>query len=178
MDRALSLFRIFDIAFFAPGAVIFAAVYQVGWFSWKGGDSLTTSTAGSILALLLGLGLVYMIGLVTHGIQRMTLHKWVGKPSEEDRAKDSWFLKLKPERVEELRLYFWYLRATCLNLVVALLIAAVIFFWSSPLKPSGLWVAVIVLVVSEIALLSLGRDFNRAMVAGTAQGQLEGDASP
>ena len=138
MNRTLSFFRVFDLAFFAPGGLFLAGLWVLGLFPpthvMAQSQSLTDAT-GLIFAIVT-LGLIYVSGLVIHGIQRvlsapiwrlLQMHGWVeqspahGVSSVDDAI---WYQRLSFERREDLSLYFWYLRATCWNLAVTILALA------------------------------------------------------
>jgi hypothetical protein len=155
MDKAATFFRVFDVAFFAPGVVLFAALLRAGYIP----DTvlkINLSTIEGILIIVQAVAGVYILGLICHAIQRIikTLCKLL--PASD---KSSWYTRLTSNSSYELVTYFWYLRATCWNLAIALAIA-LFFEFCGPLKKA--WV-VILLLVGVILLTFLGFDFHKAL---------------
>lgn len=164
MDKVTSLFRVFDVAFFAPGAVLFYACHKAKFFTFTS-DSVELSKASGLEAVAIGLALIYTCGLICHATQRAVLRglKKIGKNTsaavEEKNSGAAWYSHLVPERRQDLATYFWYMRATSWNLAVALPLGMAALEYDSP-KASH----VVVTLVMSLLLIFLGMDFNRAMV--------------
>ena len=158
MDKAATLFRVFDIAFFVPGAVVFVALYKANYLSEISFNAELNKSGGAILVVVAVAG-VYALGLICHALQRgieWIYRKFQEKPSP---GKKSWFQEKCDDRSYELATYFWYVRATCRNLSVALLLSLIAVDRNSP---NGKWAALI-LILSALALFFLGFDFDKAL---------------
>src|SRR5262245_22986754 len=120
MDKTATFFRVFDIAFFAPGAVLFAALLRAQYIP-KAAVSQELKTIRDILQIVLLVAGVYVLGLICHAVQRGIKTIWRLLSNNSTAA--SWYTRLQSDHVYELATYFWYMRATCWNLAVALLAA-------------------------------------------------------
>jgi hypothetical protein len=74
----------------------------------------------------------------------------------------SWFERLSSEERHELSKYFWYMRATCFNLSVALVLAGLLTFYHS-------WGWLIASIVAVPVLVFLGLEYGRSMKIAVAQ---------
>lgn len=125
MESALSLFRVFDVAFFAPGGVLFFALLSCDLIAPGQFDT----SLGSVGKIGLTVVLIYVLGVVCHASHRALagLFKRCGfkdaARSEADHG--PWYSGLARKRREDLAMYFWYMRATAWNLAVATAISGV-----------------------------------------------------
>jgi hypothetical protein len=171
MKNALSLFRIFDIGFFLPGAVVLVAL----WYSWRISGAgqppefHPLSTSIGLIQALLALGTIYVLGLLIHAIQRVLFPLFFGSLEPQPKSKP-WYCNLAEEQREDLVLYFWYLRATCWNLAVAIPVSCLLVVagcvqktWQYTFCALG----TLSVPVSMYLLFFLGRDFWGAFEAGT-----------
>jgi len=174
-----SFFRLFDIAFFAPGTLLFLALYvaEVLPRNPPSGEKLTTSE--SIVSLLVAMALIYLLGLLTHGVQSRIVwplgRRWKkegpkegaegqGAPGEREPA---WFQRLSAEPRENLSLYFWYMRATCRNLAVALPAAALLLFAGDSPGRSTKALLLGIAVLGAVLLVQLSREYDDALERST-----------
>jgi len=169
-DKALSFFRLFDLAFFVPGAVVFAA-FVYGYVCSASSDvfSFDLTELFGIGAILGSLGAIYLIGMFLHGLQRLLYgRKSIGRLFAGARASagaNPWYWHLERGRREELVLYFWYLRATCWNTALAVLAAPVaVALGAGSLHAVPFWLLPAVLTAC-LLLLYMGWDFERALRA-------------
>ena len=157
MDNAKSLFRVFDLAFFAPGGVLLVAAWQAGLIT---SDTIRTDgTDGyqTVIAVLAGLLGAFVAGALCHAVARgiNEFFRWRNGAT----AKASWYrADLKHEQQYELAHYFWYMRATFANLAVALPAAAILYGCGTG-RWGWLWLAAA--VAAAFVLLSL--EFNRSL---------------
>ncbi|MEO1018704.1 MAG: hypothetical protein AAFY56_13585 [Pseudomonadota bacterium] len=165
MDKALSFFRLFDLAFFAPGALLVGVLFMKGWFQ----DLLVSSNLAVVLFGIIGV--IYVTGLAIHSAQRVLhqwlLHQWLlhqrlgTKPSAEQGTVPSWYQKLPLDPRLEMAFYFWYMRTTCWNVALSLVIVLVFLI---PNPPS---ISKVLLFLSAGVAAALiyrqGWDFDRAM---------------
>ena len=130
MEAATSLFRVFDIAFFLPGAVLFLDLWLLGLIR----DCQDRSLRGNVVDALGALVLVYALGLLAHGCARgvRELNQEIRNKNEPTRAgadttkatgkerwqNPAWYRALDATGRDRLLCYFWYLRGVCWNLAV------------------------------------------------------------
>ncbi|MEM9558082.1 MAG: hypothetical protein AAGC60_27745 [Acidobacteriota bacterium] len=159
-QRSLVFFKIFDLAFFAPGSVVGVTAAVIWWpelNSFLADDNL--GVAGGILLSLAVLVVVYVAGLVIFSLAWWLFRRHrqskslCQKPHEVSPYGDrDWLatpLLFDREVRTELILYFWYLRATCLSVSVALALAGIgLVFADCALSCSDLW------FVGGVALLA------------------------
>lgn len=163
-EKALSFFRFFDLAFFLPGAMLAGALaWKLGLLSRFRG-SPPGGALGSLVAVLAGLMSIYFLGLVIHAVQRL-LNEGPGLSRLKCRdlptaGTSPWFTHLDDGRSQDLVLYFWYLRATCWNTAVAVVIASVVCAVVPGPQPRG-WFWAVPPIVAPL-LIYLGWDFERA----------------
>ncbi len=176
MDKALSFFRVFDLAFFAPGVVVALALWHCDWlpaeFVVAARQGITTGTG--LMAVLAGVAMTFILGLLCHAILRLVgcvvdkccpnllgplkLKKSSdASQSAPESASKRWYFSLPETARTDLALYFWYLRSTCWNLAAAIPIA-IGFIWSE--LPD--W-RVFVAAVFVASLVYQGRDYDKAM---------------
>lgn len=111
MEKSLSFFRVFDIAFFAPGILLFAAIWYRFFREFPFAD-IGDSTPRAIAVMTVSLAFIYLLGLLCHALQRAIRAIWE-LLSRRDSAmtatpvtKKSWFEALDRTPREELALYF------------------------------------------------------------------------
>lgn len=164
MDKASLFFRVFDIAFFAPGTVLFLALRQARWLP-DGGLDKPLGTAGGTLAVLFAIATIYGLGLICHGVQRWIepyLQRLFG--TAPTGPTKSWYETqnaVSPR--QELAFYFWYLRATCWNLSVALLLTLCILAFPLEQPPAPGLLRVVGTLAGIVVLARLGHDFQSAL---------------
>lgn len=75
MEKGLSFFGVFDLAFFAPGAVVFWALLRVGSISAgsMGMPGMPDSTIKSVMTGAAMLLAVYLLGLLLHATQSVVV---------------------------------------------------------------------------------------------------------
>ena len=169
IDRTLTFFRVFDLAFFAPG-VLLAGTCLFLSRQFLVDLNVSLSQSGGILLVLGGIGAIYSAGLMTHSItwaalriarRLLRLVRGIWPKAEHDTEPDwpPWPLLFEDSLRDELILYFWYLRATCWNLASAVVLSTFLV-----LRIHGIMFEIIVgaLGVSTI-LVAQGSDFNRAV---------------
>jgi len=171
MKNALSLFRIFDIGFFLPGAVVLAALYHAWGVSGIGQlpDFLPLSTSGGLIQALLTLGAIYVLGLLIHATQRVLFPLIFPRLKPQPKSQP-WYCNLAEEQREDLVLYFWYLRATCWNLAVAIPISCLLIgagYLQKTWQYTFCALGILSVPISFYLLFFLGRDFWGAFEAGT-----------
>ena len=120
MGNATVFFRIFDIAFFAPGLVVLVPLWR--WWDLDLGRGAEPNVLDAAVGAALWFLVAYGVGLVVQAMSRYVL-AFVGKQQPDPNDAPIWLVALSPEKREELLLYFWYMRATCLNLAIATPIA-------------------------------------------------------
>lgn len=146
MTGPFGFFRVFDVSFFIPGAIVLiSTLFRLGLLQDMAGDS--TSTISAITLGITFLISAFVIGLAIHGLGRMviTICRWdcsvrfrrwcsgVGvwfRCCLASKKRSRWFTSLDGQSAE-LAIYFWYIRTTCVNTSVGLAIAFFILFWGS-----------------------------------------------
>jgi hypothetical protein len=152
MDKPLSFFRVFDIAFFAPGMLLFGALWHAGYLPVNG-FAQGQDTVHGVLSAAYAIVLIYLLGLICHGIQRGVLWLFRSRKGSKD---PSWYANLQANNPRhEFAIYFWYMRATCWNIAVALIPCAFLFRQ----YPLGVLVDGIIVLI----LIALGCDFDKGM---------------
>ena len=157
MDNSLSFFRVFDLAFFAPGMLLFGAIWYSGCFPI---DALSShdDTVHGILTGAFAIVFIYVLGLICHGIQR-AVHCLIGIKNI---GSTPWYTNLKKDNPRhELSMYFWYMRSTCWNLVVAIVLAVIISYYQNIPVISLSVIAISVFVI--VVLVFLGYEFDKSM---------------
>jgi uncharacterized Tic20 family protein len=146
-----SFFRVFDLAFFVPGVVLVGVGIQTEAFSAFNLDLELDKLAGIIRGVGL-LGLAYLLGLLVHSITDLIGRGWKGirpwlnkipllawqwkKPTH-----PPWYAQLDEPRRHDIATYFWYMKAVCANLSVALLgVIAIVTFATIG---TGTWVGIL-----------------------------------
>ncbi|MEZ4469919.1 MAG: hypothetical protein R3F60_03750 [bacterium] len=160
MGNATVFFRVFDIAFFAPGLVILVPLWR--WWDLDLGRGGSASVLDAAVGAALWFRVAYGVGMVVQGLSRIVL-AFTGKALPDPDDAPIWLSVLTLAKREELLLYFWYMRATCLNVAIATPIAV------------GLWLAVryeaafgqeglgaLGALGSAFVLWNLGRSFERS----------------
>ena len=174
MEKSLSFFRIFDLAFFLPGFLLL----------WPGRIALTLAAlqpaeaklspeVDEVLRIASLLATSYILGMLTHALVRWPGRlvvalgqwllstkglRWLARFADWDprTLRASWLQKADSEQRRDLRGYFWYTKAACHNTGLALLFVAII---RSDLGIS----ARLGLGASSIVLMMLSLDFDNAL---------------
>lgn len=172
MDKALTFFRVFDLAFFAPGTILLV----VGWYLWAPESVRPTqpSAVENLITFLAFIAAAFFIGLVIHAVvwtvfKPILVNERSGSPDEDQNGAESAGWIPFPNHFDgntriDLILYFWYLRATCWNGAFALGISALLVLCSSKLDP--LWVRCatsLALIFSGVMLCLLGSNYHRTL---------------
>jgi|GEM_PF-2216841 len=181
MDKLTSLFRVFDVAFFAPGTVILLALWRKGHLSSV--DFKTSlSTVEGLMSSVILVTLAYVIGLLCHGLQRIIykITRWlvsmVPKTRPESRPRNSWYRQLQTTSRAELAHYFWYMRSTCWNLALAAIVSAYLVGHSST-NSSGQNPKLLIPVAVLVAVLVFsGIEFDGAMRRAATKVETENPA--
>jgi hypothetical protein len=176
MNKSPTLFRVFDLAFFVPGVLLLSGF----WYLKILPAALATALDASDWVISLGVGLatVYVCGLFTHGVQRVSRKiKSKCRPDPKSPAR-SWFQELSESSREELALYFWYTRATCLNLFVVTVLLFIAGLWELVFVQSPIAGNVVLLCgVTGPVFGFLGFcDFEKSMRRAVLQDDTEQDA--
>ncbi len=146
MEKLASLFKVFDVAFLAPGFIILLVLWRVEKLSGMGLSNLSSLGEGIAIIGTMVAG-AYLIGLVCHSIQRVGYKLWgrsakrwvihrlwspdqppVNGNDDESSNQGSWFRCLSTAHRFELAQYFWYMRAVCWNVSVAIIIGNLIVY--------------------------------------------------
>lgn len=167
MGNASTFFRVFDLAFFAPGLVVLVPLWR--WWDLELGRANSTNVLDAAVGAALWFLVAYGIGLVIQGLSRVVLHRsGPAKPADDEGP--IWLSVLSPGKREDMLLYFWYMRATCFNIALATPIAVVLWLtrrWDGP------WVEYLGAAGALLAaalLWSLGRSFEVAWRRARALG--------
>ncbi len=186
MDRSLSFFRVFDLAMFLPGLILLWLLAQssaLGVIVSFAKETEVATVAG-VIELVTVIALTYGLGLLVHSLQRSSM-TWLLKKVgllERSEATSSWCTRLADGPAAELATYFWYMRATCLNLSLALLIAAVALTIGHPVigDASGPVprVAVISAVAAALLLMAQGRSYDQALHKAVGRAPVVPGAGP
>jgi hypothetical protein len=101
MEKSLSFFRVFDIAFFVPGILLFAAIWY-RFFREISIADIEDSTPRAIAMMTMSLAFIYLLGLICHGFQRAIRELLFGRDSTPV-TKKAWFDGLDRTAREERR---------------------------------------------------------------------------
>ena len=176
MEKAFSLFRVFDVAFFVPGILLFTTLTWQGWLPTT--TRPLTERQGAI-ALLASVAAIYVLGVTVHGTQRAVSEAvcWTGSRAsdlvrllgseimEADADGAGWYRHVSDAHRETLASYFWYMRATCRNLAVAIMASVSLVSWAGSLdcgESTALWVGASAIGMAAL-LLYVGADYDRAL---------------
>ncbi len=165
MDKVFSMFRVFDIAFFAPGIFLcYILTKYTGVLSFFGQTNLELKTTEGLFQLVMQFGIVFVMGLCIHGMQRIITGKFK-LPRGRAGTKQSWYLELEPGNLQELALYFWYLRATAFNLALSCLLCVPLFVVCAILE-NDLWKwlgSALTASVGIVLFYIIGKEFHFAL---------------
>ncbi|MCQ0988812.1 hypothetical protein [Jiella marina] len=133
MNNFLSFFRVFDLAFFAPGALVLWLAHSLDYLGaldpLRRAKSLTDPDG--VFALAAIVTATYAIGVVIHALRSLIWRLGGKRVSQiggsKYSKKNSWYLYLEEPQFSEIQNYFWYMRATCANISVAFVICAILF---------------------------------------------------
>lgn len=166
MDRALSFFRIFDLAFFAPGGVLFLSLLPALRLLHPSYGTVELGTTKGLLLVVLALGMIYVLGLLTHALQRLvrfTLKRCNSRQrGSEPFDLPSWYQLVSEDTREDLATYFWYMRATCWNLAAAALLSPVLLLFGEPVRLHIPLIALIGVATAGL-LVWLGFEYDRGL---------------
>lgn len=175
MQKALTFFRVFDLAFFAPGTILLiAGIYLFG-------DSSPSASSPDMFRITVAIfGFVaaaFCIGLVVHSFVWCS-KSWIeavfrraGKSETVSSPNDTlpFPMRFKGGPQEDLILYFWYLRATCWNIACSLSLILIYLIFAGENLPTQLQefqtVLMVVLAASVVVLVRQGSEFQRTVYA-------------
>lgn len=134
-EKSLTFFKVFDLAFFAPGVVIALTLAWV-FREHLGGLDVAITKASGVLAVVLAIGGIYAVGLAIFSAMWWIFRgKARAGPEEAERVGPSGWprfpLLFDGAVQDELILYFWYLRATCFGVAAAFVLSALILLGDS-----------------------------------------------
>jgi hypothetical protein len=162
MDKASSLFRVFDLAFFLPGAVLLVAAWRAGILPHGAEPGVRADVVDAVAAI----GSVYVIGLCCHALARAVAwgsyllaggaHATPGLP---------WY-RTVDENSRDIASYFWYLRSTCWNTAIALTAAAGIAAKHDS-RPFEITLVACVLLSASAVLVLLGYEYDQALASAS-----------
>jgi hypothetical protein len=136
LEKVLSFFRVFDLAFFAPGAILFWVLHTrslLGEFDPLTREDLSLGELGGAFAGIVTLVFIYLIGICVHSLRENLPHRNSAVEAKVSEALGTpWYLRIEPPARAELGSYFWYMRATCANIAVVFVIAAPIMLLPEP----------------------------------------------
>lgn len=126
-DKGLYFFKVFDLSFFAPGMVLALTGAWI-WNHHLGSLQQKFTTPGGVLALMAAIGVIYILGLVCFSLtwalyRRVKKHETEGLKVLSDTYWPPLPLLFEGQQRDELILYFWYMRATCLTLATSFCIS-------------------------------------------------------
>lgn len=115
--------------------------------------------------MTVSVALIYLFGLLCHALQRVlwgfVFRRFCSLPpppsptSPTAPTDKSWFQALDRAAREELALYFWYMRATCWNLAIAVFLSSFLVFSCFP--------GILLGLVASFALGWLGLGFHKSL---------------
>ena len=138
-------FRIFDLAFFIPGAALLASLLLL----YLPKDQLE-KLVGTVPSIELASGLsvavvtvvaTYILGMACHAVGRV-LHGWAPEPSPVNPKHVPWYQHLPDPNILDHTLYLWVLASTSLNLAAACLIVGVLDLTLPPGQTDWKWVGI------------------------------------
>lgn len=161
MNNALGFFRVFDVAFFVPGAIIVASFmqrYQV-FDKLKSTETLSINDISILVLVTIS---SFVTGLIIHGIGQfvkplLSKVNFFTNLSNSSDCIPRWYKELSTERKNELAIYFWYIRSTCINCSISLLISWLLLFFKNRnfTKLLGLSSDTVTILSIELSLFSL-----------------------
>lgn len=179
MEKNLAFFRLFDVAFFIPGALFFAALWIRGWLKWIV-PADADGPSGPVFAVVIAIIGSYMLGLFVHGVQRMVtrlVHVVLGPNNRKHITQllvgnygTAWYRNLSDDQRHELTTYFWYLRATCRNAAVALALSGFALYVND--GPLNVMRAAWLFAVAAV-LIALGMEYDSSLNVATATTTVE-----
>jgi hypothetical protein len=162
MEKVLSFFRVFDLSFFAPGAILYGVLRTHGYMGEL--DPLATEAkradVSGLVAIVSVIVLIYLLGVIVHPAREVLgcipgIWEWASSTPADSGS--SWYQGLEREAKNEISTYFWYMRATCFNLCITGLLVA-IFFWVQQNAKLGF-----AALISAVLLYWLGTRYDRAL---------------
>ncbi len=159
-EKTLSFFRVFDLAFFAPGTVLFLTFWNLGLLPLEIKSNL--ATAEGAIAVISSVAAIYVIGLSVHALVWVVFLPLL-RFRKNELLEPDWIpfpMKFRDYATQnEIILYFWYLRSTCWNLGVS--IALSLLLWLVVRLGISLECLMVVCgIVSSGLLIYLGRDYD------------------
>lgn len=141
------------------------------WFGWQDDHKIPLhdylkwkdDAVQGVFIGVFAIALIYLLGLICHGIQRIVLWLiWFVYGKRNSPEPTAWFANLKKDNPRyELIMYFWYMRSTCWNLVVSIVLAAIICY------PQHYKLA---LCLSELVII---RSFSKIFVVLSRRGSIK-----
>lgn len=177
MGNATVFFRVFDIAFFAPGLVVLVPLWRWWDLDLGRGGPTNQNVLDAAVGAALWFLVAYGVGLVIQALSRVVL-RFTGKMLPQEGDDPIWLSSLSPAKREELLLYFWYMRATCLNIAIATPIAIALWLvkrWDAPWEE---YLGALGALVSALLLWRLGRSFEESWRRARALGPPPPEAPP
>lgn len=183
--KVLSFFRVFDLAFFAPGALLLVTIvwpYKERIMEQEKLVNMVTSLGGALVVGGFAVAVAFSLGLFVGAIARVLplvdvgrvayrrIHRWHSNYGERHELKHpefkgAWFQKLQPGPRIDLALYFWYMRSTCANLAIAIFIEPLLllYIYDCPC-PLRRWApGIAVCIVAAILLMIQAGEYDDAM---------------
>lgn len=156
----MAFFRVFDLAFFAPGGLLVCALAMSGWLPAR----VTDGTSSQVFAVIGAIVSTYVLGVWCHGVQSsiMKVVKIERRHVAAETTSQPWYSELEKPALDELAHYFWYLRATCRNLAVASLLAGLIIAASNTHAATQLFGG-LVTACGPVFFCMLGNDYERGL---------------
>lgn len=164
-------FRIFDLAFFIPGAALGASLLFL-YFPANQIEAVLTQVAKIELAAGLGVAVgtvvaTYILGVACHAVGRWLLPIVPAPCPEKGDPPVPWYQNLPESHLIDTTLYLWVLASTSLNLAAACLIVWVLSLFREP--PDFRWSTVAVTTFGFLAFLYGYRDFRQGYRGFAAQ---------
>lgn len=152
VESGMTFFRVFDIAFFAPGTLL-AGVCLWRWKDTVPGLASPLNSTEGVLLVFSAISLVYTLGLVVHSIS-WQIYQLLNK-----KEKTPLLSLIDSSALSQMVLYMWYLRATCWNLSLAIVISTCILYFDDATK-SWIWMHWVGAACIALALLLQGISYD------------------
>lgn len=163
-EKTLTFFRVFDLAFFAPGTVLFLAMWGLGLLPLAHKTDLTT--AEGAIALVASVAAIYVIGLSVHALVwevLLPLLRFRTRAQRKEEQTSDWIpfpMRFRDSSQEEIILYFWYLRSTCWNVGIAIALSLLLWGVTELGWPSPGTIMAVCGMTSAALLIALGRRYD------------------
>lgn len=161
-EKTLTFFRVFDLAFFAPGTVLFLAIWKLGLLPLTLKAEL--KTAEGAVAVIASIATIYILGLSVHALVWgvfLPLFRFRTEAQREEARTADWIpfpMRFGEPTQEEIILYFWYLRSTCWNVGTAIVLA--LLLWLVSRLASGEIIIVALGIAEAVLLIRIGRRYD------------------